>query len=68
MTKRMESKTKPLGVGVVVRRSKGKCLQGLVKHVSQERGTGLVRSQDKDQELTTGFDRMEGMTDLDKSS
>ena len=40
MTKRMESKTKPLGVGTVVRRSKGKCLQGLVKHVSQERGTG----------------------------
>ena len=31
-------------------------------------GLGLVRSQDKDKELNTGFDHMEGMTDLDKSS
>lgn len=52
----------------MVRRSKEKCLHGLVKHVSQERGQGLMRSQDKDRELTTGFDLMEGLADFDKSS
>ena len=35
---------------------------------SGERDGGLISRQGKDQELTTGFDLMEGMADFDKSS